>query len=1314
MTERWRPGRWQLLLAGLLLAVGAIALLRTRTLAEGACTVLRRQLPELTGLEVGIGRCSMDPLSQEVLLGGLSFLEPGSDAPVFSVESMRVRMGAMQLFSGVLRLDLVRLERPHLRLDLTRPRTPKEPGEAVCPLDLFERLQLGHAEIQNARVDVRVSADVRVELDGVDLGWRERRGGLELELRAGRGALTLPGPGRALAIHQAVAQATLHPGEGTLEIARAEVGLDEALLSLSGRIQELCQPSAELEAQLYLPMATVARVTGTSVPMSGHTWSRWSINGPLGAADIRGDLNTNGVAVGRYAPGDLNAQLRLLGRTLVVERLESPSSRGRIAVEAELELARGLPLRARASFTEAGFGDILGRSGLPGAWVDFAVSGTGALEGPLLPRPQLAGRLELTARDFVLATRGWDAPSKSGKDLLRFRRASLSAGVRILGDRAELREVQLETGGSNLQGSATLHYALERGLDIRGKAHLALGDFGGIAGLTWKGEGEGSFAIAGPYNRVQIDGTLALRDFDLDDFAVGVVQGRFGYADGVLSFPGVSGQKGRTVFHGDVALDFGAKDAAVNARLTVPSGRVEDVVEILAPLHRGVAAFRKRLTGRVEGGLWFEGPFASFGGEVRLALSDTELLGRRLGDGELTLRFVDGDAMVLEPLVLEGPLGRTRAEGTWSMDSGRLDYRFRGEGWRLEELMGEPDAGQEGLEARIALSGRMEGTTRLPRMTAWMQAPDVTLGRRSLGPMLLEAQLVDEDLQIFGRPFRDAHGTLSVTAAGDWPYRARVTFALPELQPLLPKSALTRGLTGRVAGVLEATGPLFEYELSDVEARIGELALSKGDFRARNVGELQLSWTAGNLEVRPFTLRGPGTELSGRGRLSAQRVDASLEGALDGHLLESFVPKLERAAGRIALSLVARGERKAPTVHGLLDWTGGGGSLRGLPVVFNELDGRIAFDEKAVRLTTFTGRLNGGRVTGSGELAWTGFSPQQVSLTAELESVSARLSQDLAFKTDGRLTLTGPAALPKLGGALEVKGLRYTRGLELEELLRDLGRARVAVVERELPEELVTLGVQVNLSDVQVDNDLARARLMGEVLLTGTNARPALVGMVNLEEGGEAFFRGHRFALSGGQLEFTERNAFDPFVDLRAQTQVRHGVAGEEEQYVVRLHAQGRARAPEVSMSAEPGLSEGDIVSLLTLGFTSRSRTDTTNTGIGLLSEALLSVTGLDRQVQRLLPTGLLLKDADVQVSTLYNPSSGTSEPTVQLESRFLTEELSLQIAQPIVSRKGTRAQAEYRFSDSVSAQAQWVDQNTAGTTVGNPGVELKWSWEVE
>src|SRR5690606_18349295 len=231
------------------------------------------------------------------------------------------------------------------------------------------------------------------------------------------------------------------------------------------------------------------------------------------------------------------------------------------------------------------------------------------------------------------------------------------------------------------------------------------------------------------------------------------------------------------------------------------------------------------------------------------------------------------------------------------------------------------------------------------------------------------------------------------------------------------------------------------------------------------------------------------------------------------------------------------------------------------------LDARVDFNEERLTLSTFSGGLNGGRMTATGTVALHELAPQQVELATELENVSLRLSQDVQFRSDGRLSLTGPAALPRLGGVVDISGLRYTRGLELEELISNLGRARGAVIERAVPEEFVQLGVEVKLSDVQVDNSLAKAAFGGELMLTGTNARPALVGTVQLKEGGEAFFRGHRFELTAGQLEFTERSNFDPFVDLRAQTSVRHSVGGEEERYAVSLHAQGRARDPEVSLS---------------------------------------------------------------------------------------------------------------------------------------------------
>ena len=257
---------------------------------------------------------------------------------------------------------------------------------------------------------------------------------------------------------------------------------------------------------------------------------------------------------------------------------------------------------------------------------------------------------------------------------------------------------------------------------MTGSTSLALDDFGGIAGLPWKGRGEGTIRVAGPYNRVLAEGQLALRDFELDGFALGVVQGRVEYAGTELRFPGVSGQKGHTQYHGDVTLDLG-RDASIKAQLAVPPGRIEDVIDVLAPLHRVMAAFQGRLVGRAEGGLWLEGPLDTFGGEVRLSLADARLRGRRLGDGELRLRFVDGDRLVLEPLVLEGPLGRTSARGVWNFDSGQLDYRFSGERWRLGELVGPELAEQSGLSATLALSGKVSGTTATPLMSAWMRGP---------------------------------------------------------------------------------------------------------------------------------------------------------------------------------------------------------------------------------------------------------------------------------------------------------------------------------------------------------------------------------------------------------------------------------------------------------------------------------------------------------------------------------------------------------------------------------------------------------------
>jgi translocation and assembly module TamB len=178
----------------------------------------------------------------------------------------------------------------------------------------------------------------------------------------------------------------------------------------------------------------------------------------------------------------------------------------------------------------------------------------------------------------------------------------------------------------------------------------------------------------------------------------------------------------------------------------------------------------------------------------------------------------------------------------------------------------------------------------------------------------------------------------------------------------------------------------------------------------------------------------------------------------------------------------------------------------------------------------------------------------------------------------------------------------------------------------------------------------------------------------------------------------------DLVFDVRGQTQVR--------EYTLKVHAFGRPADPQVLLSSEPSLAEGDVLSLLTLGVTSTDKETAASASAGLAAEALFNVSGLDRQVKRFLPSNPVLRDLSFQISTTYNDATRQAEPTAQLESKILSDQLKIGMTQP-VSGRGTRARAEYRFDNRLSAQAQWDNENSEAS-FGNLGLELKLSWEVE
>jgi translocation and assembly module TamB len=1286
------------------LLVAAVWALSTPTAWENACTLARRNLPDLLGLDVGIGQCELDPLGQKVIIRGLSLFEPGTDTPVFAADLAEVQFGLTRPFSGKLSLDLVRVQRPRVAVDLSKPSSGPRNEPPPCPLAPLQRLKISRLELTGAQARVVLPGGRRVEVSDLDVGWKDRWGVSEFDVEARRGVVELGPGGTELVMGRLVLSGGLDLDEQSLELSRAEVALDDATVSVTGRVEELCRPTLALDAQVFFPLRTLTEAGVLSKPASGHVWSRFTVNGRLAAPSVSVEVSGNNLTYDHYGPTSLTARLHYSGERVLVEKLAVPVGSGRVEAHGTVRLTPNLPVDMDVETYDASFGRILAQAGVKGSWVDFPATTTAHLAGTILPRPQLSGDADLHTGRFVLATHAFDAPEQKGLTLLAFERGRVQTQVKILPDRLSLLGAQVESGHSKLSTDVTLFYDQARGLEVNGQGEMDLSDYGAVAQLPWAGSGTMNVSVTGPYKDVHVDAGLSMRDFTFWGFGLGVVQGKVAYDKLVLSFPALTGQKGRTQYFGKAALTFGSSLHA-KAEVNVPQGRTEDLVDIIAGLHPNIAVMQGTIAGLASGRVEIDSPVDRLEGLVAFDFKDTTYYGRRLGDGSTRLRFVDGKAMVLERTTLVGPLGKSWAEGTFTFGGG-LDYRFGGENLSLAEMVGLDVAQRMGLRGTLTLEGSVSGNSAVPIVDATLKSPNIAFADRDLGAMHLVGKMTGRELEITGKPFQDGNGFLQMKVKEPFPFDLSVVLALPEIRPLLPVNAVTQGMSGSLSGTLSAQGNLRNLDGVQVTALVDQLALARGSFHGTNEGPITLSYAGGKLGVEPFTFRGPDTELSASGSLGPRAVDLNVRGSLDLRIAETLLPEVERTGGRLEFQGQATGTMDKPTLVGEASISDLRLSWRGKPVALRGVSGQATFTEQGVLLKGFRGLLNEGRATANGEIGLKNFEPDRISLVAELEDVTYRYSDDLPITASANLQLTGSPDAMLLAGDVDLLRLHYLKGLELDSMLKNLGKktGMVLPTTADKPREFLTYDVRVHLKDVRVDNNLAKARLLGDLRLTGTNVHPGLLGRVEADEGSQAFFRNNPFAINQAQIEFRDRNGMDLVFDVRAQTQVR--------EYTVKVHALGRPADPQVFFSSEPALADADVLSLLTLGVTSSDKETAASASAGLAAEALFNVSGLDRQVKRFLPRNRVLRDLSFQISTTYNDATRQAEPTAQLESKILSEQLKIGMTQP-VSGRGTRARAEYRFDNRLSAQAQWDNENSEAS-FGNLGLELKLSWQVE
>jgi translocation and assembly module TamB len=1288
--------RVALLLSALVVA-GAVLGLRSHVAWDEVCTLARRELPKALGAEVGIGRCEVDPAARTVRFGGVSVYAPGEELPVFSADLVEATLGGVELSTGRVQLDRLRVTRPRVRLDLSHPAPPRSPG--ACPFQALQAVSISDFNVSGGEAHVLLPGGRGVDVEGVSLGWRTRRNVAEFRVETSQGSVD-PGGGVApLPLGGLRVEGELARGGRDLEVTRAELSVSDAEVSFSGRIDDLCHPTLALDAQAFVPMRAVARATGAFRGSAGHLWARLAVSGRAPDIRLNGEVLGKGLELPPAHPGDFSAHFAVAGDTLTLHDLAVPVASGQVKVSGTARLVAGLPVKLRADLESASLARVLAKAGVPDAWVDFAVSGQVTAQGKLVPSPQLSGDGNLHVADFLFTAGPIEKHPRGLPPILAFKGGDIRLELHVLPDRVELREAEVRVGAARAKVDATFNFEQKKGLAIAGTIDpLDLHEVGPLLAIPWSGVGSARFSLGlGWGELVHIDADLMLRDAEFRHFALGTVKSPLHFANTVLSFPEVIGQRGHSAFSGAATLDFKDNGLVVEARARMPEGKVEDLVEVVAPLSGVWQPLRRVLTGTAVGEFHLFGPSEALDADIDFTAADVAFHERRLGNGGVHLQ-VRSDTLELLPMTLRGPLGTTHAQGRLGTGD-TLDFSFRVDGMPLEEVLGTASRRTQ-VRGILTLAGTVRGTADVPDVQATLSAPQTTLGGRSLGPLRLEAHLLGERLEISGHPIAEAEARVTAAIKRPYPFEGTLNLGLSDIRPLLGD-----GWQGTLRGTLSAAGTLSELEATEGNVHLEHLQLQRGEVRAESDGAWDFHFGKGRVETAGVSLRGPETALTVSGSASARALDVKVGGTLDLRLLEPFAHSLDRLAGRIELSGTAEGNPKEPRLLGNAGLLDVGFALRDTGVELRGLTGHIDFSETRLLWTDVRGQLNDGQISTRGDLSWGNFAVTQLDASAHLEEVTLRLLEDAPFSATGDLLLLGKPGAFRLSGELDVARLRYVRPFGVDALTHQ--RAAGGGPEGDHGAEWLTLDVALHLKDARVDNNVARARLLGDVRVMGSNLHPGLVGTVEAGEGSQAFFRGNVFSITQGVADFKDHHSLEGVFDVYAETQVRD--------YTIRLHAFGRSSAPQVQFSSEPSMPEGDVLSLLTLGLTARERagmSGTTGAGAGLAAEALYQASGLDRQVQRFLPRNSVLRDPAFRISTQYSEGTGLVEPTAQLESKFLVDQLKLSLSQP-VSGRGTRAQAEYRFDNRLSAQAQW-DNAYSDLPIGNLGIDLKLRWEVE
>jgi outer membrane protein assembly factor BamA len=429
-----------------------------------------------------------------------------------------------------------------------------------------------------------------------------------------------------------------------------------------------------------------------------------------------------------------------------------------------------------------------------------------------------------------------------------------------------------------------------------------------------------------------------------------------------------------------------------------------------------------------------------------------------------------------------------------------------------------------------------------------------------------------------GTPGGGGEATLRATASG-------ITSAI--LKPFVGA-----GVADEIAGGLDARLELSTPSLT-LEGLHGDLVLDRLDVSVASLPIRQRVPTRvvvrdGLARVEAWDWAGANGSLTVQGQvnLADRLVSLLADGQLDARLLTPFLRDAGlTTAGRVRTRLSVSGALADPTLNGDLQLSDGELRLAAPRVVASDVDARATLARGRLYVSSLSGSVNGGRLSGSGRVQ---YAPTlDVRLTTTVEGMALEFPAGLRSELDTSLQLSATAvaeqpATATLTGEVTIRRGAYREPLSLVTgVLANLRRSTTApgTVAGPSALEWLTLDVRVVTDeDLVVQNNVARAQLGADLRVINSAAAPSLSGRAELREGGQLYLGRNVYTVQSGTIDFANPTTIEPILGIEASTKVS-GVDID-----IQLSGPPDTLTTALSSPSDPELGQSDLASLLLTG----------------------------------------------------------------------------------------------------------------------------------